>query len=312
MSRSDGTGGARRDRETDRLRVGVTGTIVEDTIDTVDGVRIEDLGGIAYALHGLSAFLPDGAVAHPVLEVGRDAIERVRRELGGLRAISAGDFRPVRHVNNKVHLVYHPDGSRDETLTGGVPPAGWDLYEPWLDRLDAWLWNFISGMETDLDTFGRVKARFRGDVYMDIHSLCLEHVPGRARRHRTPDRWPDWVTGVRWVQMNEAEAGLLQRGEPRSLPEEAEEALAVRLHGLGVETVLFTLGSRGARLYGADGAIVTEPVPEGEPAVDPTGCGDVFGATLYARLLAGDRVEPAIREATRLAARNATYRGAGG
>ncbi|MGH7631558.1 MAG: PfkB family carbohydrate kinase, partial [Gemmatimonadales bacterium] len=47
-------------------------------------------------------------------------------------------------------------------------------------------------------------------------------------------------------------------------------------------------------------------------ALDPTGCGDVFGATLCARLLAGDPVEPAIREANRLAARNATYRGAGG
>jgi sugar/nucleoside kinase (ribokinase family) len=47
-------------------------------------------------------------------------------------------------------------------------------------------------------------------------------------------------------------------------------------------------------------------------ALDPTGCGDVFGATLCARLLAGDGVEPALREANRLAARNAAYRGAGG
>src|SRR5512146_2826643 len=29
--------------------------------------------------------------------------------------------------------------------------------------------------------------------------------------------------------------------------------------------------------------------------LDPTGCGDVFGAVLCARLLAGDRVEPALR-----------------
>jgi sugar/nucleoside kinase (ribokinase family) len=50
------------------------------------------------------------------------------------------------------------------------------------------------------------------------------------------------------------------------------------------------------------------------PAVDtldPTGCGDVFGAVLCSRLLAGDDVEAALREANRLAARNATFRGAG-
>jgi pfkB family carbohydrate kinase len=47
-------------------------------------------------------------------------------------------------------------------------------------------------------------------------------------------------------------------------------------------------------------------------AVDPTGCGDVFGAATCARLLAGDGVEDALRHATAMAARNATLRGAGG
>jgi hypothetical protein len=51
------------------------------------------------------------------------------------------------------------------------------------------------------------------------------------------------------------------------------------------------------------------------PAVDvldPTGCGDVFGAAAAARLFAGDPVEAAIRHANAMAARNAAFRGAGG
>jgi hypothetical protein len=47
-------------------------------------------------------------------------------------------------------------------------------------------------------------------------------------------------------------------------------------------------------------------------ALDPTGCGDVFGAAACARLLAGDGVEAALRHATALAGRNAVLRGAGG
>ena len=47
-------------------------------------------------------------------------------------------------------------------------------------------------------------------------------------------------------------------------------------------------------------------------ALDPTGCGDVFGAVACGRLLAGDTVEAALRHATTLAARNAGLRGAGG
>ncbi|HJR50459.1 MAG TPA: PfkB family carbohydrate kinase, partial [Gemmatimonadales bacterium] len=47
-------------------------------------------------------------------------------------------------------------------------------------------------------------------------------------------------------------------------------------------------------------------------ALDPTGCGDVFGAAAAARLFAGDPVEEAIRHANAMAARNAAFRGAGG
>jgi sugar/nucleoside kinase (ribokinase family) len=46
--------------------------------------------------------------------------------------------------------------------------------------------------------------------------------------------------------------------------------------------------------------------------LDPTGCGDVFGAAAFARLLAGDPLESALRQANELAARNAAFRGAGG
>src|SRR5205807_8796674 len=43
---------------------------------------------------------------------------------------------------------------------------------------------------------------------------------------------------------------------------------------------------------------------------DPTGCGDVFGATVLASLLAGRPLAEALQRATRMAARNVTYRGA--
>ena len=46
--------------------------------------------------------------------------------------------------------------------------------------------------------------------------------------------------------------------------------------------------------------------------VDPTGCGDVWGATYFSRLLAGDMLGDAIRAAHRAAARNVEHRGASG
>ena len=45
---------------------------------------------------------------------------------------------------------------------------------------------------------------------------------------------------------------------------------------------------------------------------DPTGCGDVWGATYFSRLLAGDNLDAAILAAHRAAARNVAHRGATG
>ncbi len=54
------------------------------------------------------------------------------------------------------------------------------------------------------------------------------------------------------------------------------------------------------------------PLEEAARAGDPTGCGDVWGATTFARLLAGDDLESAMAEANRVAARNVEHRGARG
>jgi sugar/nucleoside kinase (ribokinase family) len=54
-------------------------------------------------------------------------------------------------------------------------------------------------------------------------------------------------------------------------------------------------------------ALLAQPAVD---ALDPTGCGDVFGATCAARLAAGDSVEEALTRANQAAARNATVRGA--
>jgi sugar/nucleoside kinase (ribokinase family) len=72
-------------------------------------------------------------------------------------------------------------------------------------------------------------------------------------------------------------------------------------------------GGRGPALQAATGTIRTARV-DGHPAevLDPTGCGDVFGAVLFSRLLAGERLEEAMATANGMAARAAGYRGARG
>lgn len=261
--------------------IGVTGTAVEDTIVGLDGRAVEDMGGIYYALLTLRALCPPEVAIAPVLAVGEDAFDRVRRDFDGLPGFRVDGLARGAAVNNKVRLEYRSAGEREETLTGGVGPLAWEALEPWIDRLDAWLWNFVSGHETDLETFGRVKSAFDGPLHLDVHSLCLEAPRNGPRRPRRPDRWEAWVEGATWVQCNEREAGLLGAGAPRPLDPDAEAALAARVRALGAEGLLVTRGEAGASWHDEGGRIDAAGVGAAG-AVDPTGCGDVAGAAWVA------------------------------
>ena len=202
--------------------------------------------------------------------------------------------------------------------------------------LDALYLNFISGFEMCLGTAQALRQGFRGPIYADLHSLFLGMQQDGMRVLRPLPNAPEWFGCFDVVQLNEDEMQQLTT-DPLSL---AADAL-----GAGVSLLAVTLGPRGAAYVAAPGfdglvdrrtgglrvsvALDTSTAPTVHPsdcptvrsalikapaveALDPTGCGDVFGAVACARLLAGDSVEAALRHATDLAARNARFRGASG
>jgi sugar/nucleoside kinase (ribokinase family) len=134
----------------------------------------------------------------------------------------------------------------------------------------------------------------------------------------------EWCSCFDFLQVNEDEMATIAP-DPMAL---AATALAN-----GVRTLTVTLGRRGAVYFAPSDfdrlADLHAPRPLGAalgplrtalvPAVDahsdngdPTGCGDVWGATYFSRLLAGDNLGDAILAAHRAAARNVTHRGATG
>jgi sugar/nucleoside kinase (ribokinase family) len=111
-------------------------------------------------------------------------------------------------------------------------------------------------------------------------------------------------------------------------------ALAATAFDAGVRNLLVTLGRRGVvyfaeagfdrlddlraprRPASATGPLRTALVPASVARVDgpgdPTGCGDVWGASYFSRLVAGDIMSQALRAACDAAARNVEHRGATG
>ena len=83
---------------------------------------------------------------------------------------------------------------------------------------------------------------------------------------------------------------------------------AERLLGLGAQSVVVTLGSKGADLHSPAGTTHIDPFVI--TPVDTTGAGDSFCGALCARLAAGDELEVALRFAAAAGALCATKAGA--
>ena len=301
-------------------KVGIVGSLVWDIIHGRDPLAppVEEWGGIAYALAGLDASLPDDWEIVPLIKVGRDLAGRAAEFLGTLNRLTPGGrCVEVDAPNNRVVLHYQSAERRCERMAGGVPGWNWGELGPMVRDLDAVYVNFISGFEMCLGTAQALRQGFPGPLYADFHSLFLGMQHDGIRVLRPLPDAPSWFGCFDAVQLNEDE---MRQFSPDPL------TLSARALEEGVDLLVVTLGPRGAAYVAAPGfdgfrrpagrqggAIRTALLaPPAVDALDPTGCGDVFGASLMSRLLAGDDLETALAHANRMGARNAAFRGASG
>jgi len=290
-------------------RLGVVGSMVWDTIYGRDPAQpaVEEWGGISYSLAALDATLGDDWEIVPLVKVGRDVAERANVFLRSLHHVAPGArFVEVPDANNRVTLRYYSSERRCEQMSGGVPPWTWPELGPQVTDLDALYLNFISGYEMAVGTAQLLRRAFPMFMYADLHSLFLgKESDGTRILQPLPDA-PAWFGCFDVVQLNEAE--MTQLGDD---PLGAAAGALAR----GCQTLVVTLGAKGAAYFTGRPVRTARIAAEGGVAADsgdPTGCGDVFGATVVASLLAGVPLEAALRVATRMAARNLSFRGATG
>ncbi len=309
-------------------RLGVIGSFVWDEIHGRDprDTPVQEWGGITYALSALDAALPSDWEVVPLVKVGFDMAAHARDFLSKLQRM-APDAAPIEvpHPNNRVVLRYSTAEQRCEQLTGGVPKWHWLGLKPLLKDLDALYINLISGFELDLETAQLIRQSFQGPIYCDLHSLLLATGPDGMRIPQPLPAATEWYRCFDFLQVNEQEAELLAP-DPMTL--------AATAFASGVQFLAMTAGSRGVIYFAAPGferlSDVTKlrdkmvphtgPIrtakisatPSREKDGDPTGCGDVWGATYFSRLLAGETFIEAIGRAMVAAARNVDHKGATG
>lgn len=299
--------------------IGALGTIVVDTIHPApaatadagsrESAPLEDWGGLVYALESLEVAREDGWRFLPIAKVGDDVFEAASRRVGSLSGVAALDgLRRVEEPNNRVELRYHDAGDRCERLEGGVPGWTWDELAPLAAECDALYVNFIAGWELDLDAARALRRHFEGPIYCDVHSLLLGVDTSGVRVRRALPNHDDWVACFDFIQGNEPEIGLLTGCDE---PIDGIRALVDE----GARAAFCTLGVEGAAWATDEGAgFVDAPpaIPDSGGTVDPTGCGDVWGAACVAGLVAGRPAGEAARRANRFGSATAGHPGTRG
>ena len=306
--------------------IGVLGTMVWDRIEHPDGEVVERWGGITYSLAAAAAATPADWTIRPIIRLGRDLADEGWAFLESVPGLDRpGGVVEVDEPNNRVRLDYRDRQHRDEYLTGGVSGWSWEALKPHLEGLDGLYVNMISGFELDHRTAGALGEAGTGLRYVDLHSLVLDVGEHGRRVPRPPAHRDAWLRAFDVVQANERELEIVAGSESP----DAVAAAAVRD---GTRAILVTRGPRGATWYARDDAplrgresVDPDSAPDdgavrsGEVVLpgdawrgDPTGCGDVWGATCFARLMTGARLTDAMAAANRAAARNVDHRGADG
>ncbi|MEX2583336.1 MAG: carbohydrate kinase family protein [Gemmatimonadota bacterium] len=293
-------------------RLGVLGTFVWDTIwhpGRGDERPLEQWGGIAYSMAAASAACPAGWEIEPFAKVGEDLLTEALRFVDDLANVGSREgLRRVAQPNNRVELRYFEPSERTERLTGGVVP--WEAEEllEAIGELDALYVNMVSGLELDLEAATTLAARAAIPSYIDLHSLFLGPPGDGPREPRPLPEWENWASCFDVVQLNEQELALTGVGQPEELlrleafPSLRPAGIMITRGGRGATAVLRRGqgGALGWRVGSGGGRELMQldvPTVGGPQRGDPTGCGDVWGAVLFAGLLEGRSPPESLRRA---------------
>jgi len=284
--------------------IAVVGHLVKDEIVSPDHDMKVSLGGTAYSLAALGAIVGMGRIL-PICRIGRDIEPMVRAAFGHNRNLDFAGMKFTNKPNVVNRLVYGNHGARMEQNSAIASP----LKLTGIDRrVDAVLLNFISGRDVKLHDLRAFRARYRGLIYCDYHSLSLGHDKNLRRYYRLHPRYKEYIGAADIVQMNLAELASIYR-----MPSTGMSAVARacrRLHEIGVRVAIITAGPDGVMLSESKtGDFYHIPAVRIRRQVDPTGCGDTLGAAfLYNYLRTGDLIG-SLEIANQYAAAKATFSG---
>jgi len=272
----------------------------------------QSYGGIVFPIATLANLMGSNDTITPVFGVGEKDHGRFIDWLSQFPQVSQKGIFVLPGPTNEVHLFYDgASGGRIECSKHISPSIPFEVIKPFLSS-DGILINMISGFDITLETLDKIRMEVRDKgtpIHFDFHALTLGIDKEYNRFRRPLSDWRRWCFMLNSIQMSELEASGLAAERYN------EQQLINQMMPLMVSSMIITRGERGATLIRQEHKKLyqhNEPGIQVSESVDPTGCGDIFGAAFFFRLLQSKNVLDAVKFANRAAASKVTFTGTDG
>ncbi len=285
------------------MKITVIGTVNKDLILPFGKAPIESFGGIFYDIAVLAKLYPTAEII-PVSYVGEDVLSTVHAILDKMPNVSRNGLVHTSEKNHKVILEYKSPTQREEKSLFPFPSLTWEQIAPFSDS-DMIIVNMITGWDIEHEAYLQLSALAKDRMYFDIHYLTMAADDFGQRKPRAPENCREWLSGSKFVQMNEDEYEVLakkSRSEVDFFQNYFDED----------QILLITKGANGVlMLYQREGMIGQREYPAYKipRLIDTTGCGDVFGAAFVGYYLQSGDSFAAVEYANLVAGVNTMLKG---
>jgi sugar/nucleoside kinase (ribokinase family) len=256
------------------MRVVLIGTLVYDTIQSLEGDEIHGFGGIYHTLIALSALLSSKDVIIPITYVTEEYWDRILQLISNHDNVSLEGLVRIKTKMNQSILKYYTDSERHEISKDPFPELKFEHIEPHL-ACDIIAINMISGWDIQLSTLKKIRKNYNGEIYIDIHNYLTEIDQEGKRSPRKPADIREWLQLTDIIQLNEREFDIIN-----------PEKLNIRDFCLKYciserKLINLTLGASGSQsllLHGGKTKSYLNKITANVNSCDTTGCGDAFMA----------------------------------
>ena len=171
-----------------------------------------------------------------------------------------------------------------------------------LNRFAGILINMVTGFDISLSQIQKIRKKYKGLIYFDVHTLSRGIDDQMKREFRRIQEFDKWAECINILQANESE--LLTLSDHNEETKIIEEMFLY-----GIEQIIITRAENGASVYFSEGNEVTKYNVEAlqVKANNKVGCGDVFGATYFYNYIQNKNILSAIEKANLYAGVSTTF-----